>query len=410
MLKIKNYTKTFLAATLGVFLFASCSSNDSNVDTPPNNTIKPYTVTLAYAPASGYDFSYYTVPFKDLMSGTLNAKGKGVEQVGYFDYKKIGQTVYSIGGLNDVKVSTIQHAADGTLKVTGNISFAKSLSDIVQADDSKFVAVALNDDDSQIHFYQIEPNSLTVTNTVSSPVSNLVSLDSAEGLKYTGMAIVNHKIFISYYISNVNTFATTHTNQAVVAVYSYPDFQFEKVITDNRVGPIGGFNLKHGLVEDEDGNVYAISHSNPANGFSQSTKPSGILKIDAGTSEFNPNYFFNISDATNGGNATHVVYLGNGRAFAEINVTPRADQGAWKDGKLKSAVINFEAQTAHFISGIPEHYGHGRRLATLVDGNTVYLPITGDNTINFYKINTTDFTAQKGATVAANFVAATFKH
>src|SRR5699024_11183632 len=131
------------------------------------------------------------------------------------------------------------------------------------------------------------------------------------GLSYSGMVISGNHLFLSYYISNPETFETPKTDMARVAVFAYPSLEFQKVITDSRVGPIGGFNVKSGLIKDDQGNVYAISHSNPANGFSQSTKPSGILKINSGTTTFNPEYFFDIAAKANGGNAAHLSYIGN---------------------------------------------------------------------------------------------------
>src|SRR5699024_3928149 len=162
---------------------------------------------------------------------------------------------------------------------------------------------------------------------------------------YSGMVISGDYLYLSYYITDSETFATNYTDTARVAVYSYPDFEFQKVMTDTRVGPIGGFNVKGGLIKDEDGNIYAISHSNPANGFSPSTKPSGILEINSGETNFVPNYFFDIREASNGGNTAHVVYLGHGKAFAEINTADRDAQEMYADGPLRSAIINLNAQT-----------------------------------------------------------------
>src|SRR5699024_9604403 len=140
-----------------------------------------------------------------------------------------------------------------------------------------------------------------------------------------------------------------------------------------------------------------------------STKPSGILKINSGTTTFNPEYFFDIAAKANGGNAAHLSYIGNGKAFAEINTAARSAQEMWSDSPLKSAVIDLETQTVNFISGIPEHKGNGRRLPVLHENNTVYLSIPDGNGLHIYKINTIDYTATQGAQVQANFVAGIFK-
>src|SRR5690606_6701571 len=147
----------------------------------------------------------------------------------------------------------------------------------------------------------------------------------------------NH-LFLSYYIADPNTFNTPATDKAQIAVYSYPGFEFQRVIEDTRTGPIGGFNIKSGLLKDEQGDIYALSHSNPANGYSQSTKPAGILRIKSGQTTFDQNYFFDVAAATGGKTIAHMKYLNNGKVFVEINMTARAQQGRWSDSPLKSAI------------------------------------------------------------------------
>src|SRR5690606_28337797 len=133
-----------------------------------------------------------------------------------------------------------------------------------------------------------------------------------------------------------------------------------------------------------------------------------ILRINSGETSFDEDYYFDVEEVA-GGTPTHLMYLGNGKAFAEINMADRAEQTIWSDSPLKSAIIDLNNRTVNFISNMPEHNGAGRRLAALQDGDSVYLTIPGDNVVSIYKVNTTDFTATKGADVEANFVAGFFK-
>lgn len=406
MFSIKRAGK-FVLPTLSLFatmFLSSCSTDDDPIDPAPGTSEDPFVMSLAIQGSEG-NFTYYTVPFEDVMTGSLSAEGQGIEQPGYFDFKQIDNTIYSIGGLDDVNVVGISQNNNGELTQIGDVSFTNSLSDIVKADDNTLVAVTLSGNSDQVVFHTLNENDVTVTNTVSRPISDLTSNDVPA---YSGMRIVGNNLFLSYYISDPNTWATNYTDEAMVAVYSYPGFEFKEVITDDRVGPIGGFNIKSGLVEDEDGNIYAISHSNPANGYSQFTNDSGILKINSGETTFDPDYFFDVEEIA-GGTATHVKYLGNGKAFAEINMAARADQATWSDSPLQSAIIDFNNKTVEFISGIPEHSGAGRRLAALHDGEFIYLTIPEGDSISVYRINTTNNTATKGANVEANFVAGFFK-
>lgn len=410
---IKNeIRKLRLGLLLGAALmsFGACSSDDDNgVPEDPNEDFNPYVISLAVQGSEG-DFTYYTTPFSDIMKGALNAKGQGIEQPGYYDFTQIDNTIYSIGGLDDIDMVGIRkNKDDGTLETIGNVSFDNSISDLKKADDQTSVSVTINSTSGVVVFHKFDLNSVTVSDKVTLPVSDIVDLKADEGLNYSGMEISGNHLFLSYYISNPETFETTHTDQAEIAVFSYPELAFEKVISDSRVGPIGGFNVASGLIKDEQGNVFAVSHSNPANGFSQSTQPSGILKIAAGETEFDQDYFFDIAQAADGGNTAHLVYIGDGKAFAEINTAPRNAQETWSDSPLRSAVIELDDQRVNFIQGIAEHNGNGRRLPLWQEGKEVYTSIPESNEIYIYKIDTENYKATQGAKVEANFVAGLFK-
>ncbi|WP_299818037.1 DUF4374 domain-containing protein [uncultured Pontibacter sp.] len=402
-MSLAKLTKRFALPVLGLCataFFTSCS-DDASDPNPAATGEEQFVVSLALEGNDG-SFTYYSVPFDDVMTGTLSAVGQGIEQPGYFDFTQIDKTIYSIGGLDDVNVVGISRDEKGELKKIGNVSFANSLSDIVKADDNTLVAVEMAGTSDVVKFHTINANTLTVTSTKQHKVSDVTSTKAPA---YAGMRISGNNLFLSYYISDPVTFNTPHTDKAQIAVYSYPGLEFQKVIEDTRTGPIGGFNTKTGLVKNEQGDVYAVSHSNPANGYSQSTKPAGILRIKSGQTTFDQTYFFDVAAVTGGKTISHMKYLGNGKVFAEINMTDRAQQVRWSDSPLKSAVIDLNNKTLNFIEGMPEHAGVGRRLATLHDGNAVYMAVPEGNSIYMYKINLENNTATKGAEVQANFVA-----
>ena len=399
---LTNLTKRFALPVLGLcasVFFTSCS--DDEVTEPDPATGEQYVVSMALQGNDG-GFTYYSVPFDDVMTGTLSAVGKGIEQPGYFDFTEIDNTIYSIGGLDDVNVVGISRDENGELKQIGNVSFANSLSDIVKADNNTLVAVELSSNSDIVKFHTLNSGTLTVTNTKEVPVSNITDL---KGPSYAGMRISGNHLYLAYYISDPTTYNTPSTDKAQIAVYTYPGLEFVKVIEDTRVGPIGGFNTKTGLIEDEQGNVYALSHSNPANGYSKSTKPAGILRIKSGETEFDQNYFFDVAAVTEGKTISHMQYLGNGKVFVEVNTAARNLQERWMDSPLKSAIIDLNTKSINYIEGLPQHAGIGRRLAALQDGNFIYMAVPEGNAIYIYKIDTQNYTATKGAQVQANFVA-----
>ncbi|NIJ44443.1 hypothetical protein FHR24_000882 [Wenyingzhuangia heitensis] len=400
-----NLASLFLSAAT-IFSLSSCSDDDNNNISSSDN---PYALSLAIQ-GSDNSFTYYTVPFADVMTGTLSAAGQGIEQPGYYDFTKIDNTIYSLGGLDDVNVVAITQNEDSSLNQVGDVSFSTAIADIVKGDDNTLISVSMRSSSDLITFRKFNPNTVAVNGTVDVNVSDVMEVTDVTGPNYSGMVVSGDHLFLSYYVSNSETYNTDNTEQAEIAVFSYPELEFEKVITDNRVGPIGGFNTRTGLIKDESGNIYALSHSNPANGYSQSTKPGGVLKINAGETEFDDDYFLDIPALTDGKQASHLKYLGNGKVFAEINMADRDNQEKWSDGPLQSAVIDLETSSVNFINNVPEHKGDGRRIAALQEGQYVYLciPVTDDG-IYVYKMDTENYTAEKGAKVEANFIAGFFK-
>lgn len=384
-------------------LFTSCDKEEGNPT--PDGKENPFVLSLAIQGSNGI-FTYYTVPVEDVMQGSISAIGQGIEQPGYYDFHHIDNTIFSIGGLDDVNVVGITREASGALKQVGNVSFENSLSDIVKADDNTLVALELSSASDMVKFHTIDANTVTVKSTKQHPVSDITD---QEAPSYSGMRISGNHLFLSYYISNPTTYETLYTEEAKVAVYSYPGLEFQKVIEDTRTGPIGGFNVKSGLIKDEKGDIYALSHSNPANGYSQTTKAGGILRISNGATTFDQNYFLDVEALTGGKNIAHLKYLGNGKAFVEINTADNESQVRWSDGPLKSAVIDLYTKKITYISGVPEHAGNGRRLAAVHEGNYVYMAIPEANGIYVYKMDVNNFTATKGAEVQANFLAGFFK-
>lgn len=400
----KFATYALVAAVLA--LTSSCSDNDSEDEYSGNDA---FVLTLAYAPTSGYNYDYYTVQFEDVMSGTLSAAGKGFHQLGYFSYDNVDDQIYSTGGLETSGITALKKGSDGSLTaIGGTLSFDNSLQDVVETEDGKLLGVEISSSSDVVKLHIIDPSDVTVSNSKSITVSSLTSLS---GPSYSGMVQSGSYVYLSFYISNPITYATAYTDQAQVAVFTYPGLQFVSVMEDDRTGPIGGFGTKSGLIKDENGNVYALSHSNPANGFSQFTQEAAILRINKNTTSFDQTYFFSFNGVADGKTTAHLVYLGSGKVFAQMNQSARADQTAWSDSPLKPAVLDLTNKTINYITGVPQYSGIGRKLAStsLVDGDYLYMAIPENMSTYIYKIDLNTYSAKKGAEVEANFVAGFFK-
>ncbi|HLR37698.1 MAG TPA: hypothetical protein VK084_06615, partial [Chitinophagaceae bacterium] len=84
-----NFNRFITGALMAIFIlsFASCSKDDvNNIDTDkPADNSNPYVLSLAIQGGDG-NFTYYTVPYDNIMKGNLSAEGRGIEQPGYYDF------------------------------------------------------------------------------------------------------------------------------------------------------------------------------------------------------------------------------------------------------------------------------------------------------------------------------------
>ena len=206
-------------------------------------------------------------------------------------------------------------------------------------------------------------------------------------------------------------FATANTDTLYVAVYSYPEFEFETVMKDTRTGPAGAIRTRSGIFATENGDLYTVSHSSFGLGFSQSTKPAGILKIPAGTTEFDADYFFNTDEK--GGKINRASYLGDGVLSASVAVKESTIDERWGDQFNRLAIVDLNDQTITLVEGAPEFKGAGVTYSDPYYDEAevkVYSPIADENgVINIYVTDVVAATAIKGAQVDATFVAGIHK-
>lgn len=217
----------------------------------------------------------------------------------------------------------------------------------------------------------------------------------------TGMVVRDDRLFVSFYpVSPSGDFTTPSVDSAQVAIFSYPELEFQKAIYDNRTSPVGVYGNATGLLEADNGDLYTFSSSSLAAGFTKQTRPSGILRIKSGNTEFDPDYFLNIEEATNGGKIVHFSYAGNGKAIARIVTDDSTLWGAFSPDNpiCELVIIDLEAATVTEVSDVP---AHGAQYATpaLVENGKVYMSISTPTDAHVYEIDPETATAQKGAVI-----------
>lgn len=407
---VKKYLTVFLAAGAACVLPA-CSDNDSigtGDDSGPDNgdaSAGKYVACLGVTSSNAT--SYYLVTADNLTSGTVSPKGNGIEQTGYRDFRAGGQTVFSIGGMGVVEANGFTLDAGGELQKKGKFVFDATLNGLEQVDDRTMLGVEFPKNPQAgdvFKFYTVDIDNVAITRTAARPVTELSALDWPD---YTGMRIRDNHVYLTYYLKNPVTYATVYTDTAYVAVYSYPELELITVSKDSRTGPAGAWNTDCGILLDEKGDLYTMSATAVANGFSQSTKEAAFLRIRKGENGFDPDYYFNIEEATGGLKPAHIRYVGNGRVYAEVSTVKNQEQ--WKDVDLKVCIIDLYNRTVTDVPQIPLHDGNGGRSFTaLVQGGQVYHPVTLPEGTFIYRTDVENATAVKGAEVETTFVGGLF--
>ncbi len=383
---------------------SSCDNDMGSMEVPH----EPYVVALGIT--SGGTTTYYVVTTDNLADSTktIDALGKGIEQAGYRDYQQAGQTVFSIGGLGVTSATGIQRDADGFIQERGSFVFNITPIGFCQVDDHTMAAMELPTSTGKgghLTFYSVDIQSLSLDNKVTTTA--VAPMDDHQWPYVTGMQYAGGKLYVSYEPMNPNTFTSDYADTSFVAVYSYPDGKFVKLMKDTRFGNIGSWNAFNGFQKDEQGNLYAMSNTSLANGYSQSPKHSGFLRIKPGATEFDPDYTFDYQALT-GQKVAHWLYLGNGKVFAEV--TTHLDASPWSDADLKCCIIDLVNQTSVDVKGIPVHNGNGgRRFSCFYENGKVYTPIATQAGVYVYTTDVASASATKGAKVSASFVAGIFR-
>jgi hypothetical protein len=396
-----------------VALTAMSCSDSEDPSTPEPEGEASYVLGMGVT-SSGTNTNY-VVKAKDLMTGKISPVGNGLALIGYRDFSQGNNTVFAIGGLGEVNVNGITQDAAGKLTLSGSATFDRAGSDIQQVDPKQMLALEypVQAGGDKARFYFVDIDTKAITKNFSTPVAPLIA--GGDYPVYTGMAVRGNQLFVSHMHMDAD-YNTDHVDTNYVAVYSYPELKFEKLITDARTGPSGAFQTKNGLFSTENGDIYAMSSSNISNGYSKVTKPGGFLRIKNGETAFDPSYFFNTDKL--GGKVSHIKYLGNGLLFATISTIEKQSfkDDRWGDKKLKMAIIDINNQKITDVKleggSVNDliHDGNGARsFPVLSDAGKVYYTITTAAGTNIYQIDVASATAKKGAAVEATFVGGIFK-
>ncbi|WP_125720484.1 DUF4374 domain-containing protein [Flavobacterium ustbae] len=374
-------TTKLLALLCASLFLGACSSNDNSDEEPViNEPVEGMFVLTAKKGLAGADLLYTN----STLDGTLTTTGKGIEQNGAsrtylthngFIYSFMfggsapgAVTAYKVNALKELeKVTDFQTE---TMHVFGTIG-----------DDILMMKNAWQPEEEFNNWYRLDTKTQQI---VARGEINANKLAGNGGKAFfTDLKKVGNKVFASYWnIESARTFRSSYTDSTMIAVYSYPDMKFEKVIRDARTGSIGAY-FRSGLEVDELGDVYVLGTKlGPDKTGAHSTKtPVAFMKIKKGTTEYDKSYFFNITAASGGKYVFQKLYLGKGNFLLTMGDNPDTyGTTMGLSNPISFAIVNVYNSTYKAVTGAPDPASIYRTTEysnnySPLDGKTGYLGI-----------------------------------
>ncbi len=367
----------------------------------------------------GGDEPEYLVTNDSIMEGTISAQGNGYEQLGWNFYYNVGTTLFVSGYQNSETQSYTANENDEVAELATFIFERPLVMFGSDCDETLLASDGPSDNHSARKLYTVDAKTGLITQKIDYSIHDYDTGNPGEGTVAwpTALKVRGDYLYVPFQkLDDAGGYYTPDADTAYVAVFHYPledgDAPF-KVISDVRTSNIGVNGMTTALIEAENGDLYSSSNGSISGGFNPpSTKPSGILKIKDGETEFDTDYFFNIEEATNGGKLFWFDYVGNNKALARILVnedgckaiSEEDDNACWWSAYSKDfftqklVVIDLVDKSVTDIPGVPLHQKRYTSPLNIIDGK-VYVSIETAEDAYVYQIDVEAATAVKGAKI-----------
>lgn len=253
-------------------------------------------------------------------------------------------------------------------------------------------------------------NQTLSTNTIST--ENF--LGNGEYATFVGFAEANGKIYtavcpggvsdygVSQGYASAATTETAYPDSVWVAVFDGINFQNPTIIRDSRLSAAYGSyrSMRHSnIIADDKNNIYVFSSCADAN----TTKPSGVLRINAGTNKFDESFYFNIENASDGLPLFRAWHIQGDIFMVQLYDSNARD----RDKASKFAVFNAASKSFTFVTGLPDPATvvNVPTVTPYIEGGLFYYSLTVDGQKPaIYIMNTATATATKGTVVTSSGV------
>lgn len=401
----KSTTLALLSAVLAFTAFSCSSDSDKSGDTGGGtDTGKTKYIITATTGAAG--IADYLLTADDVSTGTITTTGNGLEQDGTYRYYITAQNnFFSLlyGQGNPGAVTTYNLNAEG--KLVKKSDFQAETVHVFAAVNKDILTVKVPRSGASIaSMYKIDAEKSLIVGEAQQDTKKLAG--NGERAFYTWATQVGDKVYMPYMSikgDGVDNFGTANPDSTWVAVYNYPELKLQKVIKDNRTSYLGAY-FTNGLFQDENGDAYGFSGAiATSNAVMTSTKPSAIVRIKKGTTEFDKSYFFNVQEKSGGYKISSTTYISKGKFLLLMYGNVGKNNGA-----VKMAIADVYNQTFTWVTNAPATLTSvtSRYNITSEDGNSAIVGINTPDGNWIYAINGTTAVATKGMKVEGGQITA----
>jgi hypothetical protein len=200
---------------------------------------------------------------------------------------------------------------------------------------------------------------------------------------------------------------TQYPDECWVAIFEDESLAERKLIRTDKISYACGRNKSQYyqmIWTAESGDVYVFSPSyakSMADERQQTTLPAGVVRIKAGTEEFDPNYYVNIEALTNGISFLRTWYIGGSKFLMLMYDMPLAPATTMTASRL--AIFDVESASLTYVEGLPSAERiSGFGTAPYSEDGKCYIAVTlTDDHPAIYAIDAATAVATKGLTVEA---------
>lgn len=200
---------------------------------------------------------------------------------------------------------------------------------------------------------------------------------------------------------------TQYPDECWVAIFEDETLAERKLIRTDKISYACGRNKSQYyqmIWTAESGDVYVFSPSyakTMVDERQQTTLPAGVVRIKAGTEEFDPNYYVNIEALTNGISFLRTWYIGGSKFLMLMYDMPLAPATTMTASRL--AIFDVESASLTYVEGLPSAERiSGFGTTPYSEDGKCYIAVTlTDDYPAIYAIDAATAVATKGLTVEA---------